>query len=144
MVNRFAPALPAHLRTTYRIAQPLATHTRMATCEEVGCATQAGGWSSLIDESTALGQDQANYIRTKSGRQFTEARTEAGLTDFRFPPGQECFLEHRVDLDRPAFFLREGGDHRGNPRRERLIHSSADAWADDFGSHLEDLSKARE
>lgn len=143
-VNRNDPLLPAHLRETYRIVSPVDTHTRAGTCAEAGCKAHVYGWSTLIDESTKLGQDQADYIRVHSEREFTEERTEAGLTDFRFAAGQKCFAEHRIDLDRPALFLRQGGDFRGNPRKEQVVHSGPDPWVDDFATRLESLNKAIE
>ena len=50
------PILPPHLRRTYALRFPKATHFRPATCEEAGCAMHQNGWESLIDERTDLGR----------------------------------------------------------------------------------------
>lgn len=65
-------------------------------CEEAGCENWSYGWESLIDERTPLGQAQAAYIRTESGRTFRELKDPGGLTVFRFESGQRCFAEHRT------------------------------------------------
>jgi hypothetical protein len=98
-----------------------------------------------VDESTDLGRTQAAWIRARSARSFTEARTEAGLTAFTFPPEQRCFAadEHRVQLERPALYVVRGGDwraHLGNIRR----HRSAEDWRDDFGEHQQRLAEAQQ
>lgn len=142
-MRAFMPRLDPHLRQTFRIAQPPATHTRKATCTEVDCPEQEHGWRMLIDESTQIGQVRAHYIRRESGRRCTEDRTPEGLTEFTFPAGQRCFAEHRVNLERPALFVVVGGDHRGNPRKEGTRHSGPDAWMDHLHTHLDTLTGAQ-
>ena len=79
----------------------------VAACHEVGCAAWLYGWETLVDESTALGAEQARYIRHMSGRTFTEL---AGTpTVFRFATRQRCFAEHRT---RPARWLVRNGSLR--------------------------------
>ena len=118
---------------TYSVAKPTATHTRKATCTEVDCVAQSGGFVVPVDENTDLGQGQAHYIRTNSGRAFTESRL-AGLTSFTFPPGERCFAEHRVSLDRPEFYSVGELGRRWN-------HSGPDPWLNDCGEHLDTLRK---
>lgn len=141
---RIVPELPAHAYKTYQIITPLSTHFRPATCTEVDCPQQAGGWRTTVDERTNLGQGQAHYIRSESGRRFTEHRDEAGLTVFTFEAGQRCFAadKHRVRLDRPEHFLVRGGDWRGDPMGGRpFLHSSPDNWVEDFALHQQDVSE---
>lgn len=142
---RNPPRMPVGAYQTYRIAAPIATHWRPATCAEVGCGAYERGWSTTVDESTDLGQQQAHYIRRLSGRGFTEACSEAGLTIFEFPPGQRCFSagRHRVQV-RPEIYLRQGGDWRGNPTGEVLRHANGDDWVDDFGEHQQQLAELAE
>lgn len=86
----------------YRIRLPRDTSVR-AACEEVGCESWQFGWETVVDERTVLGNQQAAYIRHRSGRTFTEMRgSEPGVIVFRFGSGQRCFAEHRT---RPARFL---------------------------------------
>ena len=115
---------------TYSITQQPDVLVR-AACEQVGCAAWQFGWESHIDESTQLGQQQAAYIRQRSGRTFREQRTEAGVTVFRFESGQRCFAEHRT---RPELYAVRGGDHREvtGPTRQ---HARAADWVEDFGEH---------
>jgi hypothetical protein len=116
----------------YQILNPVSTHFRPATCEEVDCAGYLHGWQSTIDESTDLGQRQADYIRRRSGRSYTEDRSPAGLTVFTFSPGQSCFRsgEHKTNLGLEPAFVVDAGDRR-------YRHSSGDSWADDLRTHTE-------
>lgn len=116
---------------TYRIISPRDTAVKVA-CELAGCAAYAHGWDTVVDESTPLGQFQASYIRTESGRAFREMRTQDGRTVFRFEARQRCFADHET---RPERFLVQGGDWRGNPRGERRVHASAADWVEDFALH---------
>lgn len=141
---RMTPALGAESYKTYRIQAPRSTHRRKATCAEVRCENYERGWATRIDERTELGQRQAGYIRTVAGRHFTEGRDAEGWTVFTFPAEQQCFGEHYVSLDRSPQFLVVGGDWRGNPRGESVIHRSFDDWANDFGDHQERLKRAHE
>ncbi|MDX3643098.1 hypothetical protein [Streptomyces sp. MB09-02B] len=108
-------------------------------CERVGCEAWRKGWESVIDERTDLGQAQAVYIRQRSGRTFREAKTDAGLTVFRFESGQRCFAEHQT---RPELYLVRDGDYRGNPTGRRRVHTRAADWVEhmqeEFGRFGED------
>lgn len=139
-VNRIAPQLPVGQVKTYTIAKPNETHTRPASCTEVGCNTQAMGWRTTIDEATPLGQRQAHYVRRQSGRAHTEHR-EGALTVFVFPPGQECFADHRVSLDRPEFYIVRGGDWRGQVGTQQQF-SGPDSWVNHFAEHQERLARS--
>jgi hypothetical protein len=136
---RLDPAMPVTAYKTYQVAAPLATHYRTARCEEVDCGQQANGWASPIDESTDLGKQQAWYIRNQSGRRYRENRNLLpGLTVFEFEPGQQCFAEHHVPLDRPALYVVRDGDWRGNPTG-RTARRRPDDWVDDFATHQDKL-----
>lgn len=133
---RLPPALAAHEYVTYAVASPVETHTRPASCVEVDCTAYGFGWRTTLDVSTELGARQAQYIRLHSGRKFTTSAGESeNLVVFTFPAFQQCFAEHRVTLDRPAFFVRRDGDWRGNPRGTQPLRMSADNWVDDFATH---------
>lgn len=137
---RIPPAMPVTSYKTYRVTAPLATHFRTATCAEVNCPTQAGGWITAVDETDELGAKQAFYIRNHSGRRYTEDRNHApGLTAFVFPPGEECFAAHKVPLDRPALFIVRSGDWRGNPFDD-AVRRRPDDWVDDFANHQQQLA----
>lgn len=118
-------------RLDFRIVKPRSTHTRAATCDEVGCEWQRDGWVSAIDERTPDGQAQAHFIRT-SGRAFTVEAQPDGMTWFRFPPGQRCFAQHRVDLEREPNFLRLS-THRTARRH------TAETWQDECATELDRL-----
>ena len=139
MLNRIQPAGPVHAYKTYQLASPISTHYRDGTCDEAGCLPQRNGWRTTVDESTDLGMRQAYYIRKQSGRRYSEARTEAGLTAFTFEPGQRCFAAHKVPLERPELYVVRDGDwrHLGKPRQ----HSGPDAWVNDFAEHQDRIAR---
>lgn len=95
-------------------------------CEDAGCEAWRNGWETAIDEATPLGRAQADYIRRQSGRTFTEHRTAAGLTVFRFEARQRCFANHQTRPQR--FFVHDGGTRE---------HTRASDWLEDCGEHLD-------
>ncbi|NGO68516.1 hypothetical protein [Streptomyces boncukensis] len=139
-MNRITPSAPVQAYQTYRIHTPPDRLVK-AACEQVGCAAWARGWDSVVDESTDLGQRQAAYIRTQSGRTFRELHKANGLTVFRFQSGQRCFQEHRT---RPELYLVRDGDWRGNPTGRQRQHQNARDWIEDFGEHQQCVSDQRE
>ena len=143
-LTRIAPQGPAHIYKTFEIQAPEPTHHRDATCAEVDCGNRREGWVTYIDESAELGQRQAHYIRKLSGRRFAEEGSPDGRRKFIFPPGQTCFGHHRTRLDREEFYVVRGGDWRGNPRRELMIHDTPENWADDFATHQDKLKRAHD
>lgn len=137
-VFRITPKMPVQAYKTYSLRSPRATHTRKATCAEVNCQHQREGWVTRVDVGTELGARQANYIRLHSGRHFSVA--EAGtLVTFTFTAGQTCFAEHRVPIDRPAFYVVRGGDWRANTGLIRR-HLRGEDWVDDFATHQDKLA----
>lgn len=136
-LNRIPPALPAGAMQTYAIVSPRDTAV-VAACEQVGCAAWRYGWDTQVDETTELGQRQAAYIRTQSGRTFREMR-DGALMVFRFESGQRCFAEHRT---RPEVYGVRDGDWRGNPTGRQRVHTSASDWLEDFAEHQDHLAEA--
>lgn len=139
-VNRIEPALGVGAYQTYEIRAPRDVRLRSA-CEQTSCPAWRQGWESVIDESTPLGQGQAAYIRTRSGRTFREQRTEAGLTVFRFESGQRCFAEHRT---RPDIYLVRDGDWRGNDTGRQRQHTRPEDWVEDMAESLDAVRANRE
>lgn len=137
---RIDPQLPTHAYQTYEIRSPISTHFRPGTCDEAGCLAQRHGWKTTVDERVPLGQRQAHYIRKTAGRKYTEVRTEAGLTEFVFEAGQQCFQTHQIPLERPELYVVRGGDWRGNPTGEVRRHSS-DGWVNDFSEHQDRIAR---
>lgn len=140
-MNRITPAGPAHAYKTYSITSPVSTHFRTGSCEEAGCLAHRHGWQTTVDEATELGQRQAHYIRSSSGRRFAQERTEAGLTAFTFEAGQRCFATHKVPLERPELYVVRGGDWRANPTGEHRTHANAQDWVEDFGEHQDRIAR---
>ena len=143
-MNRMPPLMPAGAYKTFSVAAPRNTHFRKAACAEVGCDGYTKGWQSAIDETTQLGQGQAQYIRRDSGRKFAESRLPDGRTLFAFEAGQRCFrsaeTSHMVRLDRPEIYVVRDGDWRGNPRgTEPRQHTRPELWVEDFGEHQDRL-----
>lgn len=134
------PVGPAALYQTYQLLRPARTHFRKATCAEVECPNRERGWKTIIDLSTKLGQQQANYIRLHSGRHFSSYKKDGDLIVFEFPAGQNCFTSHRIDLEREPIFRKKGGDFRGNPLGLPTQTLRPRDWLDDFGEHQEKLA----
>lgn len=145
---RIEPNMPARAYDTYGVAAPRNTHTRKGTCEEVTspcsnydsptnpckewhCGASAHGWQTLVDVSTTIGQRQARYIVDHSGRHWT-AQQDGSMVTFTFPPGQQCFADHRVPLDRPPLFTLKHGDWRIHNRPSVL---DGDEWLDRFANN---------
>ena len=145
---RVTPAAPVTAYKTYALSAPIQTHTRPGTCAEVNCAHWLAGWKTTVDVSTELGQRQAKYIVNKSGRKFCETTgfgdINKQLREFMFPPGQKCFREHRVSLEREPAFIVRGGDWRGNPMREFRQHANGNDWVEDFAEHTDRIKRLRE
>lgn len=132
-VFRIEPVAPVQAYKTYGIKQPLSTHWRRATCAEINCAAYLNGWTTIVP----VAGPQAQYIRARSGRRFTEVKQDAGMVEFAFPPGQTCFAaaKHRAPLGRPPLFIVRDGDFRGNPSGWSMRHRRAEDWRDDLGEH---------
>lgn len=157
---RIVPVIGPEYYTTYSISAPVSTHFRRATCAEVECDAYRLGWSSTIDVTRVLidpvtgqpsgltGTDQADYIRTNSGRRFTERWISVTEVVFDFFPGQEGFAgdqhTHYLPLDRPEVYTVRGGDYRGNPRGEGRRFDRADQFVEDFAEHQDALRTAIE
>jgi hypothetical protein len=143
-LNRLPPAMPAGSYKTYQLAAPRSTHFRPATCADVDCEAYLFGWRTAVDVATDLGRRQADYIRRAAKRAYTEDRVD-GLTVFIFEPGQQCFAEHQVRLERPPLFIVRGGDFRGDPRGEQpRYHSRPEFWVEDFATHQAGLAEQLE
>lgn len=138
-LNRIPPKMLPQSYKTYTLLRPRDTHTRRAVCGEVECRAMANGWRTVVDVATELGAKQANYIRLHSGRSFTFTQTGTIVT-FEFPPGQICFSEHRVQLERESLFRIRDGDWRGNPRETAVARVGQQAWLDNFGEQQEKLA----
>lgn len=143
-ISRIKPKAPAQFFKTYTIASPVETHYRDASCKEVECQHYLKGWVTALDISTVNGASTANWIRMHSGRAFTY--TQTGLVvKFVFPPGQRCFIQHKVSLQRPEFFIVQGGDWRGNPMSiEEYRHKTAENWVEDCALHQDKIATAHQ
>jgi hypothetical protein len=145
VVTRVEPVGRPQDYKTYTIAFPTKTHWRPATCEEVLCFAYLNGWATTVDLNTDLGQKQYHYIKTESGRSFTEEKTGSSLAKFSFGPGQVCFgaSQHKVPLERPARFLVTPGDFRARTGTTR-VHANGGDWAEDFALHQDKINTAIE
>ena len=130
-VNRIMPNAPVGAYQTFTVVSPL-DRTVKSACEEVACAAWQFGWRTIVDEATAVGREQAAYIRTRARRTYSE-RPAGALTEFVFDSRQRCFAEHRT---RPEIYVVRGGDWRGNPKRERRTHQRAADWVEHMDEQL--------
>lgn len=119
----------------FMLQRPLPTHWRRATCAEVGCIQREQGWVVVLDPSAPSYAEQRR-LAERSGRRFEVTTTDAvneargmqlpaGLEALVFAPGQECFREHRVPVEREPVYLHQS--------RGRLVtHASWESWRDEF------------
>lgn len=130
-MRRITPALPTQAYKTFKVASPLATHYRRATCEEVNCEAYTNGWTlkkSDVDE-------RLMHVIKESGRYYSEKTLELGGDVYLvFPPGQACFavMQHVVPLNRPEFYFAGKGDFRSFSARRARKYDRADQWQHDF------------
>lgn len=136
---RIQPGMPVGAMKTYRILQPVGSHFRPATCEEVECPNYANGWITRVP----AGSDLAEFIA--SGGTKRHFRETTGLDqaerEFMFPDGQQCFTQHQVPLEREPFYVVQDGDWRGNPTG-RTRTTTAEDWVDDFANNQDALKRA--
>lgn len=134
---------PVQHQRTFQIDQPLETHFRRATCQEVNCKAYANGWKMGFDLTDPEKVAAARAIRDKSGRTFTVELADNKVI-MTFPAGQRCFVTHRVSLEREPIYIVRGGDFRGNPRRERTVHKTADSFVDRWDNELSTIKEIQE
>ena len=155
-VYRPPPILPSQAMKTYSVSTPLATHWRLATCEEIDCPNYLNGWAVAITPDQ-LGQQFDHDIKA-SGKRFerlTVAEAEARFPGmsfagaafvYVFAPGQPCFYQgtarHQAQVDRPEIFSIRGGDHRATTSERRIMR--AQDWKEDFIENQERLKRAQE
>lgn len=122
------------LLQTYSIRSPRSTHTRAATCEEIGCRAFTVGWTTRVPTGSSF----EGTVRA-CGRRWSACVTDGAETVFTFAPGTECFRSstHRVPLDRPEIYIVRAGMEPG--RR----HTRAADWAEDLAEHLARVEKDR-
>lgn len=144
---RIKPLLPAHEMKTFEIRQPIATHFREATCQEVECKGFREDMRVEFDLTIPQQVHDANWLRNKSGLRFTYVQTGTKVL-FIVPSGQRCLASmvrpHRVPLERDPLMIVRGGDWRGNPRREGMRHTSPESFVDHWASDLDRLATERE
>jgi hypothetical protein len=88
----------------FQMNQPVASHFRMATCEEVDCPHFLLGWKTIVP----AGGDLEDWAR-HTGRRFTETHMPGQQIEFVFHAGQECFRSstHVHPIGRPPFLYHD-------------------------------------
>jgi len=122
---------------TYSLAQPISTHTRVATCQEINCEHYANGWTydiDMLDERLIKAIDQ-------SGKRYRIEHHE-GKTYVVFYPEQQCFREHRVHNDREPFYLLTPHARQMNTRTAQRF-DKPENWVDHFATHQEEIKRQR-
>ena len=149
---RVQPLMPVTAYKTYAVDSPLATHFRLATCEEVDCPNFLNGWGVAITPDLQ-GQGFDDIIR-HSGKQYThltvaEAEARFPGTSFAgaayvyaFAAHQPCFYQgtqrHVLPVGRPDIFSVRGGDHRATTSERRVMRPQD--WQESFTEHQDNLA----
>lgn len=131
-------SIPRQLRQTFRAVRPIKTHFRVATCKEVNCPRFLGGFQSIVPNGSA----QASYMRDDlqmSGhfcnRPHQERIHSDGMVAFDFPPGTECFTEHKTLVGRDDLFMIETVTAR------RRVQPNQ--WQDEINANAYSINKAQ-
>lgn len=143
-INRPSPKLPTRAYNTFRVASPVATHFRRATCQEANCTAYSNGWTYVKED---LERENLYYLVTHAGKRYQEMLTpvpqqaEDGAWSFGpekiclvFEPGQVCFqaAKHLVPLERPEFYFAGRGDFRSFQARQARRFNRSEDWLDMF------------
>jgi hypothetical protein len=81
----------------------LGSYWQRTPCQEGNCRRFTMGFSVLLDESLPKHKDAADWLRIRpGGRHYTEKKNAEGLTEFGFPPGQQCFEGHQEPTGKPG------------------------------------------
>lgn len=145
LARRPIPRMGTNSYLTFAARTPLQTHSRAATCAEVGCEGYQNGWTIPL---TGI-DPQLEHVARHSGWHFREVDgVNYGLGEGKylvFAPGQPCFVshKHRISLDRPAFYFVGRGDHRSFDIRRATQRREQD-WVDQFANHQQQLREAQE
>lgn len=141
---RVAPKLPTGFYKTYRIAAPVSTHYRIATCAEIECKAYMEGWTY---KKSDLERENLLYIVTHAGKRFREMQLADDPEMYLvFEPGQVCFQArtHRISLERPQFFFAGRGDFRSFSHRRATQFDRGDQWAESFAHHQDIINRVVE
>lgn len=134
---------PEHFKS-YAVSAPVSTHWRPGTCEEYECDDYLHGFVFTCDLSTELGQSQYYYLTHDKERRYSIQRPSENIVKFIYGPGNRCFSRtgepHYVPVGRPPFYLVHGGDWRGNPRGDQMVHRRVEDWIDDFANHQDKIA----
>jgi hypothetical protein len=85
----------------FKLNAPLETHWEPTDCASDNCGNYEFGWRITVDRGLVLqdgskfGQMQYDYIKHKSERIFLETALADNKYLFVFPPGQQCFEQHK-------------------------------------------------
>jgi len=79
----------------------------------------------VLPNGTKLGEAQYQYIKYKSERHFTETIFPENKVLFLFPPGQQCFEQHKRKIEgKMALFNRRVGREALMPITTRSAHKN--------------------
>ena len=121
---------------SFKLSLPYATHRMKARCEDRGCLGYLNGWKTIVETAGS----EAHDIRTHAfgRREFTEIKVAGGVSEFLFPPGQQCFKKHSLPTGRPPILTRK---RRGGPDR---VHARPQDWNEDFNETFASAHRAQQ
>ena len=138
------PKLPTGFYKTYRVASPISTHYRPATCAEVECKAYRDGWTY---KKADLERENLLYTVTHAGKRYREMTLDDSSDVYLvFEPGQVCFqaATHRISLQRPEFYFAGRGDYRSFSHRRAAQFDKPEDWVDSFMHHQEIINRVVE
>lgn len=129
---------------TYKIASPISTHYRKATCQEIDCVAYKEGWTY---RKADLVREQLYDIVTHAGKRYREQYLDESESDLYlvFEPGQVCFqaASHVKSLDRPEIYYAGRGHFTAFSTRKAAVLET-DEWLESFVTHQDALHAAFE
>lgn len=136
--------MPDRMYKTYQIAAPIDTHTRKATCEEIGCTAYRDGWTYA--KSGLIAEDLYELV-THAGKRYREVKLDDSAEIYLvFEPDQPCFqaASHRISLERPQFFFAGRGAGTAYSPRQATQFDNGEQWADSFAHHQDVINRVFE
>jgi hypothetical protein len=142
------PMLPPHLRQTFEVDRPLATHWRVVTCAVAALIGECPDYAEGCDMECNAADPELGTYRAKlraAGYRWVETESSRfpGFIRFYFPPEQNCWdsrdMPHVIPRERMPILRVVDGDWRA-PGTVKRVHVREDDFVDDLRTTVDTLA----